>query len=61
MDEEEKKLEILMEMEKSVLGATKLARSYDFAYDVRGAVVYVMKLYRDFYGKDHKSAKNFGL
>jgi len=61
MTEEEKKLEILVTMEESVLSATKLARMYDFAFDLKSSVVFVMNLYKEFHGKKHKTAHQYGL
>lgn len=61
MNEEDKKLEILLRMEDSVLEATKLTRAYDFAFDIRSSVVFVMRLYKEFYGKKHKTANQYGL
>lgn len=59
--EEEYKLEILTAMESSLIEASRLARIYEFAFDLRSSVVFLMKLYKDFHGFPHKSASQFGL
>lgn len=57
---EDKKLEIILEMESSLLEASRLARYY-FGFDLKGSIIFLMKLYKDFHGVEHKQAKSFGL
>lgn len=59
--EEEYKLEILMVMDNSLIEASRLARIYGFAADLKSSVIFIMKLYKDFHGFPHKSASSFGL
>lgn len=57
---EDKKIEILLKMDSSLIEASRLSRYY-FGFDLRGSVVFLMKLYKEFHGTEHKSAKSFGL
>jgi hypothetical protein len=59
--DEDKKLEILMAMDSSLIEASRLARFYEFAPDLRSSVVFLMRLYKDFHGFPHKESKSFGL
>jgi hypothetical protein len=61
MTEEDKKLEILLAMENSLLDASKLVSLYEFASDIRSRVKFMMNLWRDFYGKPHPRAKEYGF
>lgn len=59
--QQDQELEILIEMEKSLIKASQLARSYELAFDLRSSVVFMMNLWKDFHGKPHHMAKEFGL
>lgn len=61
MTEEDKKLEILLAMEDSLLKASHLVSLYEFAFDIRSKVVFMMNLWKDFYDKPHPRAKEYGL
>lgn len=59
--EDDRKMEILLMMDKSLLQAHRLVKEYDFANDIRSSVVFMMKLWKDFYGTEHPKAKEYGL
>jgi len=58
--DEDKKLEMLLKMDSSLLEASRLARYY-FGFDLKGSIIFLMKLYKDFHGVEHRQAKEFGL
>lgn len=61
MTEEDKKLEILLKMDESLLEASRLVRLYDFAFDIKSSVIFMMNLWKEFNGKPHPRAKEYGL
>lgn len=61
MSDEDKKLEILLAMEDSLLKASRLVSMYEFAFDIKSKVVFMMNLWKEFYGKPHPKAKEYGM
>ena len=59
--QQDQKLEILIAMEDSLLKASQLARCYELAFDLKSSVVFIMNLWKEFHGKPHPMAKEFGL
>jgi hypothetical protein len=61
MTQDDKKLEILLAMENSLLEASKLVFLYEFAFDIRSRVKFMMNLWKEFHGKPHHRAVEYGL
>jgi hypothetical protein len=61
LTEEDKKVEILIAMEDSLLEASRLVCAYEFASDIKSRVFFMMNLWKDFYGEPHPKAKDFGI
>jgi hypothetical protein len=59
MTEDDRKLEILLAMETSLLKASELVREMDLSYNINTRIKFMMNLWQEFYGEPHPIAKEF--
>lgn len=61
MTEDDRKLEILLAMETSLLEASHLVSAYGLAFgtSIKDRIRYMMNLWQEFHGSPHPIAKEF--
>ena len=59
MTEDDRKIEILLATETSLLEASQLVKEIDLSYTITNRVKFMMNLWQEFYGEEHPRAKEF--